>query len=140
MSTTDRETTLIQRQKLRRGKLAALYKHLKVTGNPDLAFLDRFRLTKDPEKGTTILGFYKGDKNWWVSLTKQTGIFNVANTRKRIFSEVGPMKNLIGIDKTLPDTEGSIEAATKLSRDIKVKSMLLMELPSLVKDVHAKSK
>ena len=48
----------MQRQKLRRGKLVALYKNLKVTGNPDLAFLYRFSLTKDPEKG---------DKKGWVS-------------------------------------------------------------------------
>ena len=41
-------STLRLRQKVKRDKLSALYRHLNVTGNPDLIDLDRFRLTKDP--------------------------------------------------------------------------------------------
>ena len=36
--------------KSKRDKINALYRHLNVTGNPNLIVLDRFRLTKDPKK------------------------------------------------------------------------------------------
>ena len=39
---------------MKRDKLVALYRHLNVTGNPDLINLDRFKLTTDPKKGATI--------------------------------------------------------------------------------------
>ena len=45
------------RQKVKQDKLIALYRHLGVTGNPDLIDLDRFRLTKDPKKGSQFLSF-----------------------------------------------------------------------------------
>ena len=45
--TTEATSTLRLRQKVRRDKLSALYRHLNVMGNPDLVDLDRFRLTKD---------------------------------------------------------------------------------------------
>ena len=35
---------------MKRDKLTALYRHLKVTGNLDLIDLDWFRLTTDPKK------------------------------------------------------------------------------------------
>ena len=53
--------TLRLRQKVKRDKLSALYRHLNVTGNPDLIDLDRFRLTKDPKKGVTIFECYNVD-------------------------------------------------------------------------------
>ena len=66
--TTEATSTLRLKQKLKRDKLAALYRHLNVTGNLDLINLDRFKLTKDKKKGTTIFEFYNGDR--WVPLTK----------------------------------------------------------------------
>ena len=66
--TTEATSTLRLKQKLKRDKLAALYRHLNVTGNLDLINLDRFKLTKDQKKGTTIFEFYNGDR--WVPLTK----------------------------------------------------------------------
>ena len=48
--TTEPTSTLRLRQKVKRDKITALYKHLNVTGNPDLIDLDRFRLTTDPKK------------------------------------------------------------------------------------------
>ena len=48
--TTEPTSTLRLRQKIKREKITALYKHLNVTGNPDLIDLDRFRLTTDPNK------------------------------------------------------------------------------------------
>ena len=48
--TTEPTSTLSLRQKVKRDKINALYRHLDVTGNPNLIDLDRFRLTKDPKK------------------------------------------------------------------------------------------
>ena len=48
--TTEPASTLSLRQKVKRDKINALYRHLDVTGNPKLIDLDRFRLTKDPKK------------------------------------------------------------------------------------------
>ena len=48
--TTETTSTLRLRQKVKRDKINAFYRHLNVTGNPDLNDLDRFRFTKD-EKG-----------------------------------------------------------------------------------------
>ena len=69
--TTEKETTLTLqlKQNLKRDKLAAVYRHLNVTGNLDLINLDRFKLAADPKKGATIFEFCNGDK--WVPLTKK---------------------------------------------------------------------
>ena len=65
---TEATSTLRLRQKVKRDKINALYRHLNVTGNLDLIDLDRFRLTKDQKKGVTIFEFYNDDR--WVPLTK----------------------------------------------------------------------
>ena len=57
--TTEVTLTLRLREKVKRDKLIALYRHLDVTCNPDLIDLDRFRLTTDSKKGVTIFEFYK---------------------------------------------------------------------------------
>ena len=62
--TTEATSTLRPRQKVKRDKLTALYRHLNVTCNLDLIDLDRSRLTTDPKKGVTVFEFYNGD--WWV--------------------------------------------------------------------------
>ena len=49
-NTTEVTSTLRLRQKVKRDKNNVLYRHLDVTGNPDLIDLDRFRLTTDPKK------------------------------------------------------------------------------------------
>ena len=77
---TEARSTLRLRQKVKRDKINALYRHLNVTGDIDLIDLDRFKLTKDPKKGTTIFEFYNGDR--WVPLTKQTGEFFCTKTFK----------------------------------------------------------
>ena len=69
--TTEATSTLQLKQKVKRDKLAALYRHLNVTGNLDLIDLGRFRFTTDHKKGVTIFEFYNGDR--WVPSTKQTG-------------------------------------------------------------------
>ena len=69
--TTEATSTLRLRQKGKRDKITALYRHLNVTGNLYLINLDLFKLTTNHKKGTTIFEFYNGDR--WVPLTKQTG-------------------------------------------------------------------
>ena len=54
---TEATSTLRLRQKVKRDKLSALYRHLYVTGDIDLSDLDRFRLTKDQKKGSQFLSF-----------------------------------------------------------------------------------
>ena len=77
--TTEATSTLLLKQKVKQDKLAALYRHLNVTGNIDLINLDRFRITTDTKKGSKIFEFYNGDR--WVPLTKQTGAFFVPKTK-----------------------------------------------------------
>ena len=133
-------STLRLRQKVKRDKLSALYRHLNVTGTPDLTDLDSFRLTKDPKKGVTIFDFYNRDR--WVPLTKQTGEFFAPKTLRDSFGRINAVKKL-GIDTTPPLLERSLKAATKLSRelptDLEMESIPLEELSSLVEDIHAKT-
>ena len=76
--TTEATSTLRLRQKVKRDKLAALYRHLNVRSNLDLIDLEQFTLTTDPRKGVTVFEFDNSD--WWVALTKQTGEFFAAKT------------------------------------------------------------
>ena len=82
---TEKETisALRLKQKVKQDKLAALYRHLNVTGNLDLINLDQFKLAADLKKGAKIFEFYNGDK--WVPLTKQTGEFLAPKTLRDRF-------------------------------------------------------
>ena len=53
--TEETTSTLQLKQKVKRDKLAALYRHL--TGIIDLIDLGRFKLTRNPKKGATIFEF-----------------------------------------------------------------------------------
>ena len=55
-------STLQLKQKVKLDKITGLYKHLNVTGNLDLVYLDRFTLTKNPKKGVTIFEFYNNNR------------------------------------------------------------------------------
>ena len=48
--TTEATSTSWLKQRVRRDKLAAFYRHLNVIGNLDLINLDRFKLKTDPKK------------------------------------------------------------------------------------------
>ena len=141
--TTEPTSTLRLRQKVKRDKINALYRHLDVTGNPDLIDLDRFRLTADPKKGAVIFEFYNGNDRW-VSLTKQTGEFFATKTLRDKLGRLNAMKIFLGIDKTSPLLERSLKAATKLKAelptDLQMESIPLKDLSSLVEDVHVKTR
>ena len=55
--TTEATSTLQLRQKVKRDKITALYRHLKVTDNPGLADIDRFMIKKKLKTGNTDLFF-----------------------------------------------------------------------------------
>ena len=116
LGSTEKETTLRLRQKVKRDKLAALYRHLNIAGNLDLINLEQFRLTTDPRKGVTVFGFYNGDK--WVSLTKPRGEFLAPKTLRDTFGGVNATKNFLGNVEIPPALERSFNAATKLRREL----------------------
>ena len=111
---TEATSMLRLRQKVKRDKLIALYRHLDVTGNPDLIDLDKFRLTTDPKKEATIFEFYNSDR--WVPIIKQTGEFLAAKTLRDRFGGVNAMKKFLAINKTSSSLERSLKAATKLKK------------------------
>ena len=139
--TTEATSTLPIKQRVKRDKLAALYRLLNVAGNVDLINLDRFKLTTDPKKGATIFQFFNGDR--WVPLTKQTGEFFAPNSLRDRFGGVNTMRNLSDVDRP-PALERSFNAASKLSRelptDLEMESIPLEELSSLVEDIHVKTR
>ena len=142
--TTEKEptSTLQLKQKVKRDELAALYKHLNVTGNLDLIDLDQFKLTTDPKKGATIFEFYNGDK--WVSLTKQIVEVLAPKTLRDRFGRQKTMKNFLATVETPPALERSFKAATKLRRelptDIEMESIPLTKLSCLVEEINAKTR
>ena len=141
-TTTEATSTLRLTPKVKLDKLAALYRHLNVTGNLDLINFGRFKLTTDPKKGATIFEFYNGDR--WVSLTKQTGEFFAPKTLRDRFGWVKTMKNVLGVDETPPALERSFKAATKLKGELpthlEMESIPLEELSSVAEDIHAKTR
>ena len=134
--------TLQLKQKVKRDKLSALYRHLNVTGSTALIDLDKFRLTKDPKKRVTIFEFYNGDR--WVPLAKQTGEFFAPKTLRDRFGGINAMKNFLGIDTTPPSLERSVSAASKLKSelptDLQMESIPLKELSFLAEDIHVKTR
>ena len=134
-------STLWLTHKVKRDKLAALYRHLNVTGNIDLIDLNQFKLKADPKKGTTIFEFSNGDR--WVSLTKQAGEFFAPKTLRDRFGGINAMKKFLSIDTTSPSIERSISAASKLEAELPTQiyeSITLGELSSLVEDIQVKTR
>ena len=135
-------STLRLRQKVKRDKINAFYRHLNVTDNPDSINLDRFRLTKDPKKGVTTFEFYNGGR--WVPLIKQTGNFFSAKTLRNRFGGVNTIKKILGVDKTPPALNRSFKASTKLIHelpiDIEMESIPPEELSSLTEEIHVKTR
>ena len=70
-SSKDKLSTLWLRQKVEQDKLPALYRHLSVTGHPDLADICPFGLNKT-KRQEMLIYFFDG-KNWQSLTTKRTG-------------------------------------------------------------------
>ena len=139
---TEPASTLRLKQKVKRDKSIALYRHLNVTGDIDLIDLDRFRLTKDPKKGLKIFEFYNGDR--WVPLTKQTGDFFAAKTLRDRLGGLNAMKKFLGIDKMPPVLERSLKAGSKLKSELptelQMESISPEDLSSLTEEIHIKTR
>ena len=61
-STQEEATSMLRlRQKVKRDKINALYRHLDVTGDPGLADIDRFIIKKNTKTGNTDLLFLDGN-------------------------------------------------------------------------------
>ena len=107
-----------------------MYRHLNVTGSPDLIDLNLYKFTTDPKKGATIFEFYIGDR--WVPLTKKTGEFLAPKTLRDRFGGVNTMKKFLVIYRTPSALERSLSTASKLTAelptDLKTESIPLEEL------------
>ena len=76
--------TLRLKQKVKRDKIIALYKHLNVTGNPGLADMDQFIINKKKTKTCNTDLLFLDGKNQWQSITnKRTNEFLSAKTIKK---------------------------------------------------------
>ena len=142
--TTKAISTLQLRQKVKRDKIAALYSQLNVTGDPDLADIDRFMIKKKKKSkaGNTDLLFLDGNKHCQSISNKGTGGLLAGRTLREKFGGLNVMKSVLSLDKTPSALERSFKPTTKLrhelATDIEMKSIPLMELSSLVKDIHVK--
>ena len=140
-TTTEATSTLRLTQKVKRDKLAALYRHFNVTDNIDLIYFNQFKLKADPKKGVKIFEFYNGDR--WVSLTKQAGEFFARKTLRDRFGEINKMKKILSIDTTPPSLERLVRAASKLKAELPIQiyeSIPLGVFSSLAEDIHVKTR
>ena len=137
-------STLRLRQKVKRDKINALYRHLDVTGDPGLVDIDQFMIKKNSKTGNTDLLFLDGNKNWQSLTNKRTRGFLTAKTLREKFGGLNIMKSVLSLDETLSALERSFKAATKLNRelptDLEMESIPLVELSSIAEDIHVKTR
>ena len=104
---------------LKRQKIYTLHQELGITGDVNLAELDRFRLNRNEKTGNAELKFFNGQD--WVLLTnKRTGEFLVKTSIERLMGGVNVMKNMLGLDETPSRLERSKTAARKLASIIPI--------------------
>ena len=88
--------------------------------------------------------FLDGNKHWQSLTNKRTGKFLAAKILREKYGGLNTMKSVLSLDETPPLLERSLSAASKLSRelptDLKMESIPLEELSSLVEDIHAKTR
>ena len=142
--TTEAISALRLRQKVKRDKINALYRHLDVTGDPGLADIDRFIIEKNNKTDNTDLLFLDGNNQWQSLTNKRTGEFLSAKTLREKFGGLNIMKSVLSLDETPSALERSIKAATKLKSelptDLQMESISLKELSSLAEDIHVKTR
>ena len=124
---------------LKRQKIYALHQELGVTGNVNLAELDRFRLNRNEKTGNAELKFFNGQD--WVLLTnKRTGEFLVKTSIERLMGGVNVMKNMLGLDETPSRLERSKTAARKLASiiptDLQMDNIPLQDLSKTITNVE----
>ena len=84
-----------------------------------------------------------GNDHWQSLTNKRTGEFLAAKTWREKFGGLNIMKSVLSLDETPSALEKPFKAATKfrceLPTDVEMESMPLMELSSLVEDIHVKT-
>ena len=88
--------------------------------------------------------FLDGDENWQFLTNKRTGELLAAKTLREKFGGLNVMKSVLSLDETPSALERSFKATIRLRyelpRDIEMESIPLMELLSLVEDIHVKTR
>ena len=105
--------------------------------------LHRFIIRKLLKAGNIELLFLDSNKRWQSLTNKRTGEFLATKTLREKFGGLNPMKSVLSLDE-IPSALGrSVNAATKLSRelptDLEMERIPLKELSSLVEDIHVKT-
>ena len=117
--TTEATSTLQLRQKVKRDKITALYRHLNLTGDPGLANINRFMIKKISKTGNTdFLFFFFNGKHWQSLTNKRTGEFLAEKTLREKFGGLNVMKSVLSLDETPSALERSFKATTKLKREL----------------------
>ena len=124
---------------LKRQKIYALHQELGVTGNVNLAELDRFRLNRNEKTGNAELKFFNGQD--WVLLTnKRTGEFLTESSIRQKMGGLNVMKNMLGLDETPSRLERSRTAARKLASiiptDLQMDNIPLQDLSRIITTVE----
>ena len=94
-SFTEAASTLQLRQKEKRDKLTALYRHLNMTGDPGLVDIDRSVIKKNSKTGNTDLLFLDGNKHWQSLTNKQAGEFLAPKILREKFRGLNIMKSVL---------------------------------------------
>ena len=105
--------------------------------------LHRFIIRKLLKAGNIELLFLDSNKRWQSLTNKRTGEFLATKTLREKFGGLNTMKSVLSLDE-IPSALGrSVNAATKLSRelptDLEMERIPLKELSSLVEDIHVKT-
>ena len=142
--TTEATAALQLRQKVKRDKLIALYRHLNVTAGPGLADIDRFTIKKNTKTRNTDLLFLDGNNQWQSLTDKRTGEFLSSKTLRETFGGLNIMESVLSFNETPSVLERSVKAASKLKSelpaDLQMESIPPEELSSLAKEIHVKTR
>ena len=105
--------------------------------------LHRFIIRKLLKAGNIELLFLDSNKRWQSLTNKRTGEFLATKTLRETFGGLNTMKSVLSLDEIPSALERSVNAATKLSRelptDLEMERIPLKELSSLVEDIHVKT-
>ena len=87
--------------------------------------------------------FLDSNKRWQSLTNKRTGEFLATKTLREKFGGLNTMKSVLSLDEIPSALERSVNAATKLSRelptDLEMERIPLKELSPLVEDIHVKT-
>ena len=125
---------------LKRQKIYALHQELGVTGNVNLAELDRFQLNLNKKSGYSELKFLNHKDEWVLLTNKRTGEFLAESSIRQKMGGVNVMNNMLGVDATPSKLERSRAAARKLANiiptDLQMDNISLQDLSKTLTTVE----